>query len=74
MVKKIVLSVLALFVGPLVVLVMSLFYNWSIYGALGTACVVSFFAVQGVWQTASVSKNKAQQSVPADGPASRGRS
>jgi hypothetical protein len=53
MVKKLLLFTPALFVGPLLVLVTSLFYNWSLYGALGTACVVSFFAVQAVWKKAS---------------------
>lgn len=31
-------------------LVTSLFYDWSLYGGLGTACVVSFFAIQSVWK------------------------
>ena len=50
MAKKLLFSLLALLVGPILVLVTSLFYDWSLYGGLGTACVVSFFAIQSVWK------------------------
>lgn len=48
--NKLLFSLLALFVGPILVLVTSLIYDWSLYGALGTAGVVSFFAIQSVWK------------------------
>lgn len=37
-------------------LVTSLFYDWSLYGGLGTACVVSFFSIQSVWKRSPVSQ------------------
>lgn len=49
MIKKILLSVLAMLSGPALVLASALVYDWSLYGAIGTACAVSFIAIQKIW-------------------------
>lgn len=50
MFKKIMLSVLALFAGPITILMTFVFYDWSLWGAICTAGVLSILAVIEVWK------------------------
>jgi len=48
--KRAVLSLAAVLSGPLIVLATLPLYGWSLYGGLGTMCVVSFVALRAVWK------------------------
>lgn len=51
MIKKFLLTVLALLSGPALVLFTMLFYDWSVTGGLCTMAILSFTAVKFVWET-----------------------
>jgi len=50
MFKKLLKSILALLLGPVCVLVTSLFFPWSVYGGIATAFAVSLAALLSIWK------------------------
>ena len=54
--KKILMYIAAILLGPLMVLCTLTFYSWSVIGGLCTMCVVSFLAVKNIWDKGD--KNK----------------
>lgn len=49
MIKKALLTIAALFTGPILILITMLFYNWSMVGGFCTMAIISFSAIQMVW-------------------------